>query len=51
VVFAEGHVKWLKQPPTDCAAWVPGMAKGLQITLQGGACRPDQSDAGSAFCN
>jgi prepilin-type N-terminal cleavage/methylation domain-containing protein/prepilin-type processing-associated H-X9-DG protein len=51
LVYADGHTRWAKQPPIDCAAWVPGMPKELRTTLEGGACRPDQSGAGLAFCN
>lgn len=51
MVYADGHAKWQKHPPTDCAAWVPGMPKNLRTTLQGGFCRPDQSGVGEAFCN
>lgn len=39
LVYADGHVRWLKQPPTDCAAWVPGVPKGARSTTQGGFCR------------
>jgi prepilin-type N-terminal cleavage/methylation domain-containing protein/prepilin-type processing-associated H-X9-DG protein len=39
LVYADGHVKWLKQPPTDCAAWVPGFPKGVRSTVNGGACQ------------
>jgi prepilin-type N-terminal cleavage/methylation domain-containing protein/prepilin-type processing-associated H-X9-DG protein len=49
VVYADGHVKWSKQPPTDCAAWVPGMPWNTRKTTQGGSCRP--SGQGVSFCN
>lgn len=48
-VFADGHVKWLKTTPIDCASWVPGMPKNTRRTIQGGSCRP--SGQGVAFCN
>jgi prepilin-type N-terminal cleavage/methylation domain-containing protein/prepilin-type processing-associated H-X9-DG protein len=26
--FADGHTKWLKAPPDDCASWLPGSTRG-----------------------
>jgi prepilin-type N-terminal cleavage/methylation domain-containing protein/prepilin-type processing-associated H-X9-DG protein len=49
MIFADGHVKWARDTPQDCAAWVPLMPKGLRRTTQGGACRP--AGQGVAFCN
>jgi prepilin-type N-terminal cleavage/methylation domain-containing protein/prepilin-type processing-associated H-X9-DG protein len=49
LIFADGHVRWQKAPPTDCAAWVPGMPKGNRLTTQGGSCRP--AGQAVAFCN
>ena len=49
LVLADGHVKWKKEPPTDCAAWVPGMPKNTRLTTQGGSCRP--AGTGVSFCN
>ncbi len=27
-LFADGHSKWQKQPPSDCANWLPGSTRG-----------------------
>lgn len=26
--FADGHTKWLKEPPGDCSNWLPGSTRG-----------------------
>jgi prepilin-type N-terminal cleavage/methylation domain-containing protein/prepilin-type processing-associated H-X9-DG protein len=30
LIFADGHAKWQKVFPEDCAAWVPAMPKGVR---------------------
>ena len=47
-VYADGHAKWLKEPPLDCSAWVPPMPPGSSV-LYVGVCRP--SGQGEGWCN
>jgi len=49
-VFADGHAKWLKQPPLDCAAWVPSIPRGQMNLLaqiaRGAGCNPLNATGG-----
>src|SRR3712207_8224824 len=37
--YVDGHVKWAKEPPSDCSYWVPRMPAGTSIYAVAG-CRP-----------
>jgi prepilin-type N-terminal cleavage/methylation domain-containing protein/prepilin-type processing-associated H-X9-DG protein len=30
-IFVDGHVRWLRTPPTDCAAWQPGSTGDVRV--------------------
>jgi prepilin-type N-terminal cleavage/methylation domain-containing protein/prepilin-type processing-associated H-X9-DG protein len=49
-VFADGHAKWQKAPPFDCAAWVPALSRGqMDIRKQtaiGAGCNPTNTSGG-----
>jgi len=36
--FADGHSKWLKQPPDDCSNWMPNSTKGSIRDLTSPGC-------------
>jgi len=36
--FADGHTKWLKQPPDNCANWYPNSTKGSIQDLSSAGC-------------
>lgn len=46
--FADGHVKWFKAPPSDCANWSPRMTPGTSI-YNTTSCRPSGQPV--AWCN
>jgi prepilin-type N-terminal cleavage/methylation domain-containing protein/prepilin-type processing-associated H-X9-DG protein len=50
MVYADGHAKFSKEPPTDCRAWVPTLAPGqVKVTASSsGSCRP--SGQGVTWC-
>jgi prepilin-type N-terminal cleavage/methylation domain-containing protein/prepilin-type processing-associated H-X9-DG protein len=42
--FVDGHVKWQKEPPSDCSAWSPNMPPGTSV-FSVAACIPPGSTA------
>jgi len=36
--FADGHSKWMKQPPDDCTSWYPNSTKGSIRDLASAGC-------------
>lgn len=38
MVFADTHVKWRKEPPTDCHAWMPGVPAARLSTMTASRC-------------
>jgi prepilin-type processing-associated H-X9-DG protein len=47
-IYADGHAKWLKEPPLDCSAWVAILPSGMSV-LTAGVCRP--AGQGESWCN
>jgi len=47
-IYADGHAKWLKEPPLDCSAWVAPLPPGMSV-LTAGSCRP--AGQGTGWCN
>jgi prepilin-type N-terminal cleavage/methylation domain-containing protein/prepilin-type processing-associated H-X9-DG protein len=50
MVYADGHAKFSKEPPTDCKTWVPALQPNqVRVTAAAsGSCRP--SGQGVAWC-
>jgi prepilin-type N-terminal cleavage/methylation domain-containing protein/prepilin-type processing-associated H-X9-DG protein len=50
LVFADGHAKWRKEPPTDCAAWNPQMSFGQRLTTNSNGCNPQNVRNNDNIC-